>query len=328
MSKKLTEFELIARIEALAAGPARHVTKSIGDDAAIIRPAPGCEVVWAVDAQVEDVHFSRRWAAPRQIGWRALAVNLSDLAAMGARPLGALVSIAIPNTWSDGDVIALHKGIAACAGAYECPLLGGNVSAAKGRRLQAHVSVLGEIARGKALRRDAARAGGLLWVTGRIGGGGLALDLLGSGESRHAVVRRYLRPKPPVAFAGELSRLGVRAAIDVSDGLLGDLGHVLEASGVGADLDLNQVPVPPALAKLRRAGKWKEFVTALNRGEDYQLLFAAHARLAPAIESAAKAAKVRVARIGVLTRKPGIRLLREGGDVLPYKGPGGWQHRH
>lgn len=326
MSKHLKEFELIARIEQLAATSGPRVVKSIGDDAAILQPSRGCELVWATDAQVEDVHFRRAWVSPKDLGWRALAVNLSDLAAMGAAPLGALVSIAIPHSWSDADVLALHRGVAACGKKFSCPLIGGNVSAAKGRALQVHVSVLGEVRRGRALRRDGARAGEDLWVTGRIGVGGLSLDALRNGGT---AARNYLKPAPPLEFAKALAAKGLsRAAIDVSDGLLADLAHVLEASGnIGARIELAKVPVPAGLRTLQKAGDPQSFAAALNRGEDYQLLFSAPAAKRAAVESLARAAKVKAARIGALVKAPGISLLTPGGQALSYTGPGGWQHR-
>ena len=326
MSKHLKEFELIARIERLAAKTGARVVKSIGDDAAILRPSRGRDLAWATDAQVEDVHFRRAWMSPKDLGWRALAVNLSDLAAMGAAPLGALVSIAIPESWSDADVLALHRGVAACGRKFSCPLIGGNVSAAKGRALQVHVSVLGEVRRGRALRRDAARAGEDLWVTGQIGVGGVSLDALKAGAPS---ATSYLKPNPPLEFAQALAAKGLsRAAIDVSDGLFADLAHVLEASGnIGARIELAKVPVPAVLKKLQRAGDPQSFAAALNRGEDYQLLFSAPAAKRAAVESLARAAKVKAARIGALVKAPGISLLTRGGQVLSYTGPGGWQHR-
>ena len=326
MSKHLKEFELIARIERLAAKTSARVLKSIGDDAAILRPARGHDLVWATDAQVEDVHFRRAWMNPRDIGWRALAVNLSDLAAMGATPLGALVSIAIPESWSDADVLALHRGVVACGKKFSCPLIGGNVSSAKGRSLQVHVSVLGEVRRGRALRRDAARVGEDLWVTGQLGVGGASLDALRRGAS---AARIYLKPDPPLAFAKALAEKGLsRAAIDVSDGLLADLAHVLEASGnLGAQIELAKVPVPVGLRKLQRADDPQPLAAALNRGEDYQLLFSAPAGKRTAVESLARATKVKATRIGALVKAPGITLLTSQGLTLPYAGPGGWQHR-
>ena len=262
------EFDLIARIRARArALPGKQVVVGIGDDAAVLRPRAGEDLVVSADTLVENVHFRFRNQAPATLGRRALRVNLSDLAAMGARPVGFTLALTAPASLPIKTIDGLLRGLVEDADAYGCPLVGGNI--ARGRDVQLAVTVMGAVPRGRALLRDAARVRDRIFVTGSLGGAGLAL----ARSEAEGVPLRHL-PTPRVA-AGRalLRRRDVGACIDLSDGLASDLDHVLAASGVGAEIDLASLPTPRGFnGACARAGI-DPMVTATAAGEDYELLF-------------------------------------------------------
>lgn len=262
------EFALIERIERRAAPVSgRAVRLGIGDDAALLRPARGFDLAVSADSLVEDVHFRRSQMTARAIGRRALAVNLSDLAAMGARPLGFTLALQVPPSlevrWLDGVVAGLLDE----ARTHASPLVGGNV--ARGHETALAITVLGEIERDRALRRDGLRAGDRLFVTGALGAAALALA---RSEQTGAALRHRVVPR--LEAARRLVSLGrCSACIDLSDGLVSDLGHLLEASGVGARIDASAIPRVRGLAAgARRLGLDPDGL-ALAGGEDYELLF-------------------------------------------------------
>lgn len=329
---ELNEFELIDRIASvLDRGDARFPL-TIGDDAAVVHPRSGYELVWTIDALVEGVHFRREWLSAAELGRRALAVNLSDLAAMGASPLGALVSVAVPASWNSADIVAIHRGIGRCGSEFDCALLGGNIARTRGRSegLELHVSVLGEVPAGKALLRSGARPGDELWVSGRVGEAHRGLrSLMGKGEAPKSAVTRWRKPLPRIALGEALRESGaVGTAIDLSDGLLADLGHVLKASGgLGAELDVSRLPVQREAKAAARSGDLAELEALLSGGEDYELLFIAPAAKAGVVESAARRARTPVTRIGRIAKEPGVVLWIGKGRAVECRGPGGWRHR-
>ncbi len=309
MSKHPGEFELIARFFTRA--PSRAVL-GVGDDAALLAPTPGMQCAVTADMLVEGRHFFAG-TDPEALGHKALAVNLSDLAAMGARPTALLLALALPESDSDW-LAAFSRGLFALAEARDVELVGGDTT--RGPRTIS-ITAIGEVPPGQALRRDAARAGDAVWVSGSPGDARLALGHL-RGEWRlpefdSALRARLERPTPRVALG--LALRGVaNAAIDVSDGLLGDLGHVLRASGVGAELQVDAIPTSAALAAqptLRRR------TCQLAGGDDYELLFTAPQSAHGAVLRAAAAAATPVARIGSITAAAGLRLLDATGNAWP-----------
>ncbi|MBS1104760.1 MAG: thiamine-monophosphate kinase [Deltaproteobacteria bacterium] len=282
----------------------------IGDDAALLRLRAGDDLAVSTDALVEDVHFRFASEAPRSIGRRALAAALSDLAAMGARPLAVVAALAAPPTLPLAHAEGIVRGIVDGARRWDAPLVGGNVARAKQTSLT--LTVLGAVRRGRALTRAGARPGDRIFVTGTLGGAALAV----ARAARGARVR--IAPEPRLAAGLALARLlGVGACIDVSDGLVADLGHLLRASRVGAQIDPARVPRPAGFAAAcRRAGADPERL-ALAGGEDYELLFTLRSRLAPA--ALQRRLGVRVAEIGAITRVRGLR-------GLPAAGQTGWTH--
>ena len=282
----------------------------IGDDAALLRLRAGDDLAVSTDALVEDVHFRFASETPRAIGRRALAAALSDLAAMGARPLAVVAALAAPPTLPLAHAEGIVRGIVDGARRWDAPLVGGNVARAKQTSLT--LTVLGAVRRGRALTRAGARPGDRIFVTGTLGGAALAV----ARAARGARVR--IAPEPRLAAGLALARLlGVGACIDVSDGLVADLGHLLRASRVGAQIDPARVPRPAGFAAAcRRAGADPERL-ALAGGEDYELLFTLRSRLAPA--ALQRRLGVRVAEIGAITRVRGLR-------GLPAAGQTGWTH--
>lgn len=267
-----SEQALIARI-ARRVKPGEGVVLGIGDDAALLSPpTPGRGLVASCDALVEGRHFLPG-AAPEDLGWKALAVNLSDLAAMGAVPRHALLALTLPE--GDPDWLeAFLDGLLGLAEAEGVTLVGGNL--ARGPR-QIVVTVLGEVKLADALRRSGARPGDRLWVTGTLGGAAAALAAEREGRFvPEAWQRRLRRPEPRLRVGQALAGLA-HAAIDLSDGLLLDLARLCEASGTGAELELHALPCAPGLDALPEEARWR-FV--LGGGDDYELLVA----LPPAVD--------------------------------------------
>jgi thiamine-monophosphate kinase len=300
------EFELIARFtRPFAAGEGVRV--GIGDDAAVLRPPEGEDLVATVDAVVEGVHFGAGFT-PEDVGWKALAVNLSDLAAMGARPLWALVALATRRGEDPRRLVRVGRGIAACARRHGTSVVGGNVTAAD--QLSLTVTVVGAVPRGRALLRSGGRPGDLLVVSGTLGAAAAGLRP----GAPAALVARQRRPRPRLALGR--AAVGIaRAAIDVSDGLLQDLGHLCEASGTGARVELERLPVSAAARKgARRPGDPLE--DALSGGEDYELLLAVPPRRLGDIRDAARSARTRVTVVGALEARPGIRVVKAGGGLF------------
>ena len=297
------ELGLIARIERLAREQprSRSVVLGIGDDAALLRARAGEDVVVTTDALVEGVHFRLDQETARVAGRRALAANLSDLAAMGARPLGFVLALAAPPSASLAAVLGIVRGMLDLGRRFACPLVGGNVTRA--RELSLSICAVGAVARGRALRRDRARPGDRIFVTGTLGGAAL--------ERARGRVRRT--PEPRLGAGRALARLrGVGACIDVSDGLTSDLAHVCRASGVRARIDSARVPTPRGFAAACARARRDPLALALAGGEDYELLFTL--RPGAAGERAlARRLGVPVAEIGVTEAGlPGIAGLPPG----------------
>ncbi|WP_110657355.1 thiamine-phosphate kinase [Salinicola halimionae] len=262
-----SEFELIARyLSRPAAAERSDVVVGNGDDCAVLMPSPGHQLAISVDTSVVDVHFPHD-APPAAIGHRALAVALSDLAAMGAKARWCCMALTLPAADPDW-LAAFAEGFRELAARSGCELIGGDVTRGP---LTIGVTVHGELPAGTALRRSGAREGDLIAVTGYPGRAveGLARWQRGEQDSGHPLLEAYLRPEPRLA-AGEALRGLASSAIDVSDGLLADLAHVLTASGVGARLDIDALPLATPLRAIHELDDVRERV--LNGGDDYELL--------------------------------------------------------
>jgi len=310
----LSEFGWIERIRraVLRGGVPRHVVVGIGDDAAVLRARRGEDVVVTTDALVENSHFRWRTDPARQVGRRAVAASLSDLAAMGARPLGVTVAFAGPASLPVRRLDTLTAGMLDVCRACEAPLVGGNV--ARAHRTSLTVTAVGAIGRGRALRRGAARRGDRILVTGRLGESALA-------RARAGLRGRVLRtPEPRLAAGQALARaVWAGACIDLSDGLVADLRHVLVASRVGASVSVAAVPRRHGFeAACRRAGL-DPARTLLGGGEDYELLFTVRPG-APSTAVLARRLGVAVTEIGRVVAR-GLRI-----DGATPTGRGGFRH--
>ena len=308
------EFELIRRYFQRAGDANPAVTLGIGDDCALLQPAPGMQVAISSDMLVEGHHFFPD-VDPEALGHKALAVNLSDLAACGARPLAFTLALSLPRAdaaWLEG----FARGLFALADAHSCTLMGGDTTRGP---LNICITVFGEVPKGEALLRSGGRPGDELWVSGTLGDARLALEALQGKRALNpdllqAALQRLERPTPRVALGLALRGIA-SAAMDLSDGLAGDLGHLLQASGCGARLEAIALNALPAAhdASLDEASR---LALVLGGGDDYELLFSAPAAQRDAVLAAGRAAGVPLSRIGRLEAEPGLRLVDAQGHLL------------
>ena len=313
----LGEFDLIERYFSRGGGR-RDVLLGVGDDAALLEPPSGFALAAAVDTLVEGRHFLPD-APPDSIGHQALAVNLSDLAAMGADPAWALLSLSLPES-DESWLKSFAAGLYALADSHGVALVGGDT--VRGPRVVT-ITVLGFVEPQLALRRDGARPGDVLFVSGWPGEAGAGLEALRSGTSRgadDALVRRYRYAEPRIAL-GRALRGRASAAMDVSDGLFGDLQKLCKASGVGARLDLERLPLSAELAQRHSPADCERLV--LFGGDDYELLFTVPAAAAPALETGLSG-RLPLHRIGEIESGHHVRCLRDGRPE-PLHG-GGYDH--
>jgi thiamine-monophosphate kinase len=296
----LTEFELIARYFTRDVPTGRgDVVLGVGDDCAVLAPAAGEEWAVSTDMLIEGVHFLPG-ADAAALGHKALAVNLSDLAACGALPRCFFLSLALPQA-DEGWIGAFASGLFALAQTHGCVLAGGDTTRSPGG-IAICITAMGALASGSALMRSGARAGDELWVSGTLGDAALGLALrqrtsTAAADGAAFAIGRLERPEPRVALGRALVGIAT-AAIDLSDGLVGDLGHILERSGVGAEVRWRDVPRSTALAAQPESDQQR---WALAGGDDYELLFSAPPSRRPGVEAAAAAAGVRVSCIGNIT---------------------------
>lgn len=308
----LSEFDLIARY---FTRPPQHGTAAVlgvGDDCALLAPSPGTQLAISTDMLVEDRHFFRG-TDPIKLGYKSLAVNLSDLAAMGAKPLAFTLALSLPQAQPEW-LQAFSDGLLRLADEYGCQLIGGDTTRGP---LNICITVFGELPNGTALRRDAARAGDDIWVSGTLGDPRLALagyreEIVLDSASIEAAAERLHEPIPRVALGIALRGIA-HAAIDISDGFVGDLGHILKRSGVGATVDIDALPAGPTLAR-RPQELRRRF--SLAGGDDYELCFTAPASQRDAVLAAANAVGVPVTRVGVVEPVSGLRLTDAGGLPL------------
>jgi thiamine-monophosphate kinase len=303
------EFDLIAKY---FERPVRHAVLGVGDDCALIQPAAGMQLAISTDALVEGRHFLST-VAPERLGHKALAVNLSDLAACGARPLAFTLALAMPRV-DERFLTGLAKGLFALAEQHDVELVGGDTTAGP---LNLTITAFGEVPPQAALLRSGARAGDDLYVSGTLGDARLALEVFRGacvlpGDHFESVRRAMECPQPRVAL-GQALRGVASSAIDLSDGLVGDLSHVLRRSRVGATLWLDRLPRSAVLAAQPQA---LQRLCLLQGGDDYELLFSAPPSQHDAVQAAAARAGVAATRVGRIDAEPGLRVLDEHGRRL------------
>jgi thiamine-monophosphate kinase len=313
MSPRPSEDELIARIFAPFAGPAGL---GLRDDVAVFTPPPGEDLVLTTDALVAGVHFFAD-DPPNAIARKALRVNLSDLAAKGARPLGFLLSLALPGDWREDWLEAFAAGLAADASTYDCPLAGGDTVATPGP-LTLSVTAFGAVPSGRMVKRSGVRAGDRLYVTGTIGDAAIGLKIRAGGAlgipqaDRDFLLDRYLTPEPRLALAKAMS-LHAHGGMDISDGFVGDLTKMLAVSGVSARVPIYRLPLSPA-ARAAIAANSDLFAVAATGGDDYEIIASVAPDSSPLFEKEAAAAGVPVSFVGEVV---------EGYDPPRFIGPDG-----
>jgi len=317
----LGEHALIDRVRARTGAPPTFVRLGIGDDAAAIEPARGELEVITTDALVEHVHFRRDWTDARSIGIKAVAVNLSDLAAMGAKPRVILLSLILPPTLPVDDFDALVDGVVATATAAGAVLVGGNIARSPGP-LVVDVTAMGAVGRRRLLTRSGAKAGDELYVTGAVGGAATGLALLTAGIDRGAIdaqaaacVARYERPEARLRFGHIVAASkSASACMDLSDGLADAARQIASACGTGVVLEAAAIPLEPGSTRWAERNPGTDAVReALAGGEDYELLFAVPRRRRRAFLGAVRLCRpVPVTLVGRLTSEPGSKLSRDG----------------
>lgn len=319
----LTEFSLIERYfsrPAVQRDP--DVVLGIGDDAALLRVPEGMELAVATDTLVAGVHFPLH-TKPEDIGHKALAANLSDMAAMGAEPRWATLALTLPHA-DESWLAAFSAGFFALADQYRVQLIGGDTTRGP---LSITVQILGLVPVGMALRRSGAHAGDLIYVTGTLGDAGLGLRVLQqpfelSAEHAAHVMQRLNRPQPRV-IEGIALRGIASAAIDISDGLGADLGHILRASGTGARINMAALPMSAAVnSYVNHSGDWQ---LPLCAGDDYELCFTVPPQKCSALLDAIKSSATGCTQIGVTETAPGLRCVSASGELVTPRA-GGYQH--
>ena len=294
-----------------------------GDDAAIVIPERGAFQVLTTDALVEGIHFDRRWSSLADVGFKALAVNLSDLAAMGAAPSLALLSLVLPLQTTLGDVDALLDGFLELAGREGVTLAGGNLARSPGP-LMVDVSAVGYVRPRRILTRSGGRPGDALYVTGTIGAAAAGLAALQAGRGQEPslgdCVRRHRRPEPRTRIGTLLGRnRAASACMDLSDGLADAVSQLAEASGTGAVIDAAAVPIDPDALVWSEAEGRDAVADAVTGGDDFELLFAVPRKFRGRLRGVQRETRgVSLTRIGELTADPDVRLVRDGrGQPMP-----------
>jgi thiamine-monophosphate kinase len=325
---RIGEFELIARVFAPLAGEG---TFGLLDDAAVYRPKPGFDLVFTKDAIVSGVHFFAEdsWNA---VARKGLRVNLSDLAAKGARPVGYLLALGLPTDFSVDEIDALGAGLGADQATYGISLLGGD-TVRSGDGLTLCVTAIGEVPEGRMVRRGGSQPGDLIVVTGTIGDAALGLQLrldptladrLGLGQAERAhLLDRYLLPRPRNAVADAVCRLA-HGGMDISDGLVGDLAKMAAASGVAIEINADRVPLSAAAQDVIAADP-ALMVTALTGGDDYELAVALPPEVLDDFQSACRAVGVEATVIGRAVAGQGIEVFSDL-RLIPDLGTGSYRH--
>lgn len=312
----LKEKTLIERIRKRASSAPGLVT-GIGDDAAVLRLPSGHQALITTDFSLEGVHFRREWHPAEVVGHRCLTRGLSDIAAMGGKPVAAFLSLAVPGSLPQSWVDDFLRGLLKLADTFCVPLAGGD-TAQSPKGVLADIVVLGSAAKGRAVLRSGAKPGDQIYVTGQLGGSAATLNLLFSGRKlRHRDYPHHFHPNPRLKVGQFLSAHKIASAmIDISDGLSTDLAHICDESAVGAHVEADSIP----LARIGRPIRSVDLKSALHGGDDYELLFTARPRTRVPLQIAG----VPITRIGRITKSKRI-VLSKGGTETELK-PQGWQH--
>ena len=299
------------------------IQKGIGDDAAVVRPVKGTRYVVTTDMLLEGKHFRSPWASWKDIGFKSMEINLSDLAAMGSQPLFALLSLGLPPRTRRRDVDEFYAGARQSLKPYGVKIIGGDMNASS-RGWVISVVMIGQVSKGPLPLRGRAKGGDGIYVSGRLGQSALGYCCLKKGKRGKGVrpfIQRHLRPKARVTF-GQKLRPHIHAMIDVSDGLLADLGHILRESHKGAEVWTEAISLSATFIKEARRLRRSPLSLALSGGEDYELLFTAPSRREKVLKRIAKQCCVPLAKVGMIRPRGGMKILNSQGRPIrvQYKG--------
>jgi len=320
--REIGEFGLIAKIRNWMDAPRADVVQGIGDDVAVVEMGEKALLI-TTDILIEDIHFERSWTDPYRLGEKALAVNLSDIAAMGGIPKHFLISLGLPKTLPFSFVSLFYRGLKKMANRFQVDLIGGDTSLSQ--KIIINICLIGEGKKGNLLFRNGAKVGDDLYVSGTLGDAALGLKILrdkGAKRKSKGLIDRHLSPNPRIELGQALGKKQIASAmIDVSDGLLSDTLHIMEESKVGARIWENHIPLSSLYRRWVRTYSKDPYRIALSGGEDYELLFTASPKRKAAILSLSRSLNVPVTRLGeILPEKEGVRLIRkEGEKTLPHR---------
>jgi len=326
----LGEFGLIRALSQRIPVARPNLLRGIGDDAAVWRLDGDRLMLFTTDMLVEGVHFQREWGTPEQLGWKAVAVNVSDIAAMGGQPDYALISLGVPEGMPVEELERLYAGMDEAARAYELAVVGGDVVKSP-ERLVINVALTGEVSAAALTLRSGAQVGDAILVTNTLGDSAAGLHLLLHGTTNvptpavAAVQAAHLQPRPPLRAAQAAARTGrVTAMMDLSDGLAGDLRHIAEESGVGAGVQAGALPLSEACRTVAAAVGQDPLRWALRGGEDYELLLTCAPAAVAEVSAALRTAGATVSVIGEITAPPALWLETADGERRPLGG--GYDH--
>ncbi len=322
------EFGFIEKIRTAMKTKNPSVVLGIGDDAAIFKPTPGHELIFTTDMLVEGRHFDFKWISPWQLGAKTMAVNVSDCAAMGAKPTVALVSLGVPSSFPVKDLEAFYDGMKGWAESYGAQIVGGDTVGSD--KFVVNVALVGEVEKGKALKRSGAQVGEALFVTGTLGDSAVGLYSLQhpaakGKETAPLLVKRHLTPTPRFAVGRSLStKKWATSAIDISDGLSSEIRHLCEESGVGAEIHEEAIPYSDALIHFCDENQLDPLDFALNGGEDYELLFTVPlSKISEVLQKLPGETGVTVKSIGrMVPKSKGITLINRKGQRVPVEAKG------
>ncbi|MCF8720845.1 thiamine-phosphate kinase [Nitrospina gracilis] len=332
---RLGEFGLIARLASHIPHRSRRVVKGIGDDCAVYSQPGGNYMVVTADALIESVHFDLNTTTPEQLGWKTVAVNASDVAAMGAIPRFAVLTLGIPKTTKVNFLDRLYKGLGRACEAFGLDLIGGDTVSTP-EHWMLSLTMFGETHKKRLFTRQGARPGDAILVTGTVGDSALGLQILqspgkkwaGSATDRQHLVKRHLEPNARVKEAAKLakSQWRVTSMIDVSDGLGQDLGHILTASGTGAELWESALPLSKPFEKMCIKNGLEAGELALRGGEDYELLFTLKSEDVKKLLGSFIKYGTPVTQIGEITARQGVTWVRKNGTRQILRKPAGFNH--
>jgi thiamine-monophosphate kinase len=315
------EFAFIQKISPKRSS-SQDIIVGIGDDAAIVRPNINTDIIACKDTMVEGVHFKRETMSPYHIGYKALAANISDIAAMGGIPTFYLVSIVIPPSWEEDELVEIYEGMEELAGIHEMALIGGDTVSTKGP-LVVTVTVLGKVEQGKGLKRSDAKPGDVIFLTGTVGDSAAGLHILLSDNTKDmkydSLVRRHQQPLPQVEAGRMLALFSSVSANDISDGVASEAIEIAEASGVKLIIDRYLLPLSKEILTFgeEQAYKW-----ALFGGEDYELIGTTSPENWEQIEVAFNEKNLAITKIGVVQKGTGKAFLQIGEETLELKKEG------